>query len=210
MKRGGTIRESGVSDEVNSALDQPGEPRAEERLDPERLRPFLEAALPGGDGPLSVLQFPRGHSNLTYLVRLASREAVLRRPPFGVQVKTARDMRRDFALLSGLQGVCPRAPKPIAFCDDESVIGARFYLMERVRGVILRDENPPAGVVFAPELLRATSPALVDNLAELHAVDLAKTGLGSIGRPAGYVERQGKGGGQGCPKAHNHKAPGPA
>src|SRR5260370_34828345 len=65
--------------------------------------------------------------------------------------------------------------------------------MERVRGVILRDENPPAGVSFSPEVLRATSTALVDNLAELHSVDLAKTGLGSIGRPAGYVERQVKG-----------------
>jgi aminoglycoside phosphotransferase (APT) family kinase protein len=203
----GAIREQGVSDEVNTALDEPGEARAEERLDPERLRPFLEAALPGAEGPLSVLQFPRGHSNLTYLVRMGAREAVLRRPPFGVQVKTAHDMRREFTILSGLQGVYSRAPKPIAFCDDESVIGARFYLMERVRGVILRDENPPAGVTFSPEVLRATSTALVDNLAELHAVDLAKTGLGSIGRPAGYVERQVKGWSERYLKAQTDEIP---
>lgn len=170
--------------------DEAEEPRAEEQFDPERLRPFLEASLPGLSGPLSLLQFRKGHSNLTYLVRLADRELVLRRAPFGAKIKSAHDMRREFTILSALQGAYPKAPRPVAFCDDESLIGARFYLMERVRGVVLRAATAPLGVVFTPQLLRQTSSALLDNLVDLHAVDLAATGLASIGHPAGYVARQ--------------------
>jgi aminoglycoside phosphotransferase (APT) family kinase protein len=102
-------------------------------------------------------------------------------------------MGREWKLLSGLQGVYPRAPRPLAFCEDEAVLGAPFYLMERVQGVILRGDGSGAGLALGPEVLRATSTALIDNLAELHAVDLAGTGLGALGRPAGYVERQVKG-----------------
>jgi aminoglycoside phosphotransferase (APT) family kinase protein len=172
------------------ALDEPDEVRDDERLDPERLRPFLAAALPGAAGPLAVRQFTKGHSNLTYLVGIGDREVVLRRAPPGAEGRGAHDMRREFTVLSALQGAYSKAPRPIAFCDDEGVIGTRFYLMERVRGVVLRSDRPPPGVVFTPALLRATSTALVDNLAELHAVDLARTGLAAIGRPQGYVARQ--------------------
>jgi aminoglycoside phosphotransferase (APT) family kinase protein len=171
-------------------VDQPGEMRDEERLDVARLDPFLRAALGEARGPVSVLQFPNGHSNLTYLVRAGEREAVLRRAPFGVKVKTAHDMKREYTMLAALQGVYPRAPRPIAFCEDESVVGAPFYLMERVRGVILRGDKPPEGVAFSPELLRRTSTALVDNLAELHAVDPTRPPLTAIGKPQGYVARQ--------------------
>ncbi len=179
--------------QAGPALDEADEVRGEEKLDLERLRPFLEASLPGASGPVTALQFRKGHSNLTYLVRLGNREAVLRRAPFGAKVKTAHDMRREFQILSALQGTYGRAPRPIAFCDDESVIGARFYLMERVHGVVIRGDGSASGISFTPELLRATSTALVDNLADLHAVDLAKTGLAALGRPEGYVARQVKG-----------------
>src|SRR3954463_14881131 len=95
------------------------------------VAPVLESAVGKREGPLSLLQFRKGHSNLTYLVRYGDEEAVLRRAPFGVKVKTAHDMRREFTILSALQGLYDKAPRPIAFCDDESVAGAKFYLMER-------------------------------------------------------------------------------
>jgi aminoglycoside phosphotransferase (APT) family kinase protein len=172
-----------------TAMDEPGEVRHEERLDGERLRPFVSAAL-GAEGPVSVRQFRRGHSNLTYLVSVGDREAVLRRAPFGATVRTAHDMRREWTILSALQGVYPKAPRPIAFCDDEAVAGARFYLMERVRGVVLRGTAAPPGLDLSPDLLRRLSLALVDDLAALHAVDATAPRLAALGRPEGYVERQ--------------------
>jgi aminoglycoside phosphotransferase (APT) family kinase protein len=171
-------------------LDEPDEVREQERFDPERLRPFLEAAWPGATGPITLLQFRKGHSNLTYLVRFGEHEAVMRRAPFGANIRSAHDMGREFRILSGLQGVYPQAPRPLAFCEDESVIGARFYLMQRVHGVILRNEAPPPGLAFTPELVRATSTALIDNLAALHAVDVRSGALAAIGKPEGYVARQ--------------------
>ena len=171
-------------------LDQPAQVREEERLDPAAIDAFLRRAIPDAAGPVSVRQFPKGHSNLTYLLVVGDREVVLRRAPFGVKVKSAHDMKREHDILSALMGVYARAPRPIAFCDDESLIGAKFYLMERVRGVILRGDKPPAGVAFTPELMRRTSTALVDNLADLHAVNVTRPPLSTIGRPEGYVARQ--------------------
>ena len=171
-------------------IDQPAEVRDEERIEPARIEPFVRRALGNAEGPITVLQFPKGHSNLTYLVRVGDREVVLRRPPFGAKVKSAHDMKREFDILSALKNVYPRAPKPIAFCDDESLIGAKFYLMERMRGVILRGDEPPRGIAFTPDLLRRTSTALVDNLADLHAVDVTRPPLSTMGRPQGYVARQ--------------------
>jgi aminoglycoside phosphotransferase (APT) family kinase protein len=179
--------------ERTELLDRPGEVREEERLEPERLRPFLERAFPGAVGPVTVQQFRRGHSNLTYLVRLGDREAVLRRAPRGANIKTAHDMRREFTILSALEKVYPKVPRPIVFCEDEGVIGARFYLMERVQGVILRGNAAPPGVELGPDLMRRLSTALVDGLAALHAIDARAAGLESLGRPEGYVARQVKG-----------------
>ncbi len=176
--------------ERNDAIDRPGEVREEERLDVERLRAFLGRVLPDASGPVAVEQFAKGHSNLTYLVRAGGREMVLRRAPFGARIKTAHDMRREFTILSALEKVYPKVPRPIAFCDDESVIGARFYLMERVRGVILRGNRAPEGLDLGPDTMRTLSTALVDDLAALHAIDIHATGLVSLGRPEGYVARQ--------------------
>ena len=189
-------------------LDQPSEVREEERLDPARIESFLREALPETAGPVSVLQFPKGHSNLTYLLRVGDREVVLRRAPFGVKVKSAHDMKREYDILSALKGVYGRAPRPIAFCDDESLIGAKFYLMERMRGVILRADQPPAGARFTPELLRKTSTALVDNLADLHAVDVTRPPLSTMGRPQGYVARQIKGWTERYANARTDEVPG--
>ncbi len=105
-----------MANDPTPILDEAEEARAEERIDPARLRPFLATALPGADlAGLEVLQFRKGHSNLTYLVRAGGREAVLRRAPFGARIKHAHDMRREFQLLAALHAAYDRAPRPIAF-----------------------------------------------------------------------------------------------
>jgi aminoglycoside phosphotransferase (APT) family kinase protein len=163
-------------------------PRAGEELPAGPLTAWLDATL-GGHADVEVLQFPGGHSNLTYLVRRGGDEYVLRRPPFGSKVKTAHDMGREHTVLSALAPVYPLAPRPIALCTDEAVLGCTFYLMERRRGVILRKEVP-AGVTVDAATARRLSEALVDALAGLHAVDHVAAGLGGFGKPAGYVRRQ--------------------
>lgn len=175
-------------------LDEARSPRPGEVLDAAQLQPYLESALGGRlDGPLEVLQFPGGHSNLTYLLRGqvsgAPREWVLRRPPFGSQVKSAHDMGREFRVLEKLHPVFGRAPRPLCYCADESLLGARFYVMERLRGVILRRE-PPAGYLPDEDTVRRLCEAFVDTLVELHRVDYAAAGLSDFGHPTGYVERQ--------------------
>ncbi|HLL25969.1 MAG TPA: phosphotransferase, partial [Kofleriaceae bacterium] len=124
--------------------DTPRAVRAGEELDTDKLAGFL-------GGPVTVEQFPGGHSNLTYLVHHGGREYVLRRPPFGSQVKSAHDMGREYTVLSKLSLVYERAPKVFAYEPTGDVLGAPFYLMERRRGVILRKELPP---VLAGDLPR--------------------------------------------------------
>jgi aminoglycoside phosphotransferase (APT) family kinase protein len=172
-------------------IDRPRAIRAGEEIDASALDGFLSRALPGLTGPLSIEQFPRGFSNLTYLVTKGGREMVLRRPPPGAAIKSAHDMGREHRILSALAPVYPRAPKPLAFCDDPSVLGAPFYLMERVRGVILRPGAASSALDAGDR--RAVSEALVDALVELHGLDHRRTGLAALGHGEGYVERQVKG-----------------
>jgi alkylation response protein AidB-like acyl-CoA dehydrogenase/aminoglycoside phosphotransferase (APT) family kinase protein len=174
------------------AIDGPATVRAGEELDRERLAPYLRQALGVPEGEVSVEQFPRGHSNLTYLVRVGGREVVLRRPPFGSKVKTAHDMGREFRMLSALAPAWARVPRPIAFCDDASILGAPFYLMERLRGLILR-RRPPDGLALDPPTVRRLCESFVDTLVELHALDYRALGLADFGHPEGYVERQVRG-----------------
>lgn len=160
-----------------------------EELAVERLAQYLQRELGDGVAAVSVEQFPSGHSNLTYLVRAGEREWVLRRPPFGNVVASAHDMGREFRMLSRLHAVYPPAPRPDLYCEDESILGAPFYLMERRRGVILRKSLPP-GITIDADLARRMSSALIDNLAALHAIDVHAAGLADMGKPDGYVQRQ--------------------
>ena len=174
-------------------IDAARPPRPGEELDAGALAAYLAAELPAAAGqPIAIEQFPGGHSNLTYLVTVGERELVLRRPPVGSKVKTAHDMGREVRVLSRLAPAWPPAPRPILYCEDESVLGCPFYLMERRRGVILRRELPP-GLVIEPPTARRLSEVLVDGLAELHAIDYTAIGLGDLGRPEGYVLRQVRG-----------------
>lgn len=190
-----------------SAPPEPTRPvRPGEELDLARLDPYLREHFPETQGPLSVEQFPSGHSNLTYLLRLGQREFVLRRPPFGSRVKTAHDMGREFRVLLKLHPVYPPAPQVLLFCEDPAILGAPFYLMERVRGVILRSETPP-GLALSPEILRRLSESFADNLALLHSLDYAAAGLGELGKPAGYLARQVRGWSERYLAARTHDHP---
>jgi aminoglycoside phosphotransferase (APT) family kinase protein len=173
-------------------MDQATTVRPGEELDTGRLESYfgaLSAHVPDLDGPVTVEQFPSGHSNLTYLLHVGDRDFVLRRPPFGAHIKTAHDMRREYYILSHLVGVYPRVPRPLLYCADESVLGAPFYVMERLRGVILR-ASVPEGLALSPFLMRDLSENLIDNLVEIHGVDYEAAGLGDLGHPVGYVRRQ--------------------
>jgi aminoglycoside phosphotransferase (APT) family kinase protein len=164
--------------------------RPGEEFDKEAVRTYILAHLEGvPDEPLEVEQFPTGASNLTYLIRMGDWEAVLRRPPFGPLPPKAHDMKRESEFLRRLHPVFPLAPRPYLFCDDESVIGAPFYLMERRRGVVI-DKTFPPGVEVTAERCRQISEQMVDILAELHAVDVRAAGLDGFGRPEGFLRRQ--------------------
>lgn len=173
--------------------------RESEQLDWESLAAYLRARLPGvvgddfeADAPLTVEQFPGGHSNLTYLLHFGGRELVMRRPPFGPVAPRAHDMAREFRILEALHPVFPLAPRPFLLCEETEVVGSVFYLMERRRGLVVRSEEPPE-LEDRPAERRRASAALVDALADLHAVDVGAHGLESLGKPAGFVGRQVRG-----------------
>jgi aminoglycoside phosphotransferase (APT) family kinase protein len=175
---------------TNKFSDQSKPVRAGEELDVAKLGAYLRKHLPNLEGDeIQVEQFPSGFSNLTYLIRLGADECVLRRAPAGAQVKSGHDMAREFRVLSNLRTVYEKVPRALVYCDDEAVIGAPFYLMERVKGIIIRSRLPE-GMVLDPESVIGLTEAFVNNLAEIHAVDYQACGLGELGQPEGYVRRQ--------------------
>src|SRR3954468_20133171 len=174
------------------------EVRAGEQLDWSRLIEWLRERLPtcgvrsiNPPREPAVAQFPGGHSNLTYLVRFGDTNIVVRRPPLGPVPPTAHDMAREFRWLSAMHRVFPLAPRPYLLCDDLSIIGSVFYAMERRRGLVVRAEEPAA--LAQPHARRRLSEAMIDTLADLHAIDVQAHGLGALGKPAGFVERQVRG-----------------
>src|SRR5712692_6810384 len=158
------------------------------------LRERLQACdVPGlnADAEPAVAQFPGGHSNLTYLLRFGDADVVVRRPPFGPVPPTAHDMAREFRWLAAMHRVFPLAPRPYLLCEDLDVIGSVFYAMERRRGIVVRAEEPP--VLANPPARRRLSEAMIHTLADLHAIDVSAPGLSTLGKPAGFVERQVRG-----------------
>jgi aminoglycoside phosphotransferase (APT) family kinase protein len=180
---------------VTDVTDRPSPVRAGQGFDVGALASWLRprvAGLESAERAPELLQFGRGFSNLTYLARFGDRELVVRRAPPGVNIKSAHDMGREFRILSALAPSWPKAPRPLAHCEDASVIGTPFYVMERVRGVILR-AKAPEGLALDATTMRRASEATCDTLAEIHALDWKGVGLGDLGKPQGYVERQVKG-----------------
>jgi aminoglycoside phosphotransferase (APT) family kinase protein len=169
--------------------DQTIRSREGEELDAGVIDAYLKAHIPGLTGSPKISQFPGGASNLTYLIEYPNQEFVLRRPPFGHKAKSAHDMGREYRILNQLNAGFPYCPKAYAYCTDESVIGAEFYVMERVRGIILR-EDIPAELNFTPEQTTALCKSFIDKFVDLHNVDYQACGLGDLGKPEGYVQRQ--------------------
>jgi aminoglycoside phosphotransferase (APT) family kinase protein len=170
-------------------LDKAVEVRAGEELDPARVDLAIRSVVPGLSGSPEIREFPAGASNLTYLIRYPEREFVLRRPPFGYKAKSAHDMRREVTILSGLKAAYPYVPKVVAFFDDPQILGADFYVMDPVYGVIVRRELPPA-FQLSPNDARQLCIDFIDKLIELHHVDYRAAGLGDIAKGSGYAQRQ--------------------
>ena len=160
-----------------------------EELNAENLQLFLRENLGVKIDEIEISQFPAGSSNLTYAIRIGETEYVLRRPPFGNQVKSAHDMSREFNVLSRLSAVYKPAPKPLIYCADEAVTGAEFYLMERRNGLIIRGKSPEI-LDNSPELQRKVCASFIENLVELHSLDYKSIGLENLGKPEGYAQRQ--------------------
>ena len=157
-------------------------------IDEQRLQRYLAGRIPGADLPLRVERVFGGHSNETFYIGRGDQEWVLRRPPRGPLLPTAHDVLREYRVLKALNSTNVATPRVLLACDDASITGAPFYLMERKYGIVIRDELP----TYASDAAgcRAISKALIDALAALHSVDWQAAGLGDFGKPEGYIERQ--------------------
>ena len=170
-----------------SLLDQAGPVR--EELDLTVVDAFVKGAVPSLQGTPELEQFPGGASNLTYLLRYPERELILRRPPFGHRAKSAHDMGREATILKTLRPAYPFVPEVLAFCDDPVVMGCDFYLMERIVGIIPR-QDLPAELKLDGAQTRQLCLNVLGKLIDLHQVDPKAAGLESLGRGEGYVRRQ--------------------
>ena len=163
--------------------------RPGEELDISRIDPYLKAHVPGLEGQPVVSQFPGGASNLTYLIQYPDQELVLRRPPFGEKARSAHDMGREYRILNQLKDAFAYCPKAFAHGTDQTLIGSEFYVMERVRGIILRSDLPDELALNA-DATQTLCKSFIDTLVQLHQVDYNACGLGNLGKPEGYVQRQ--------------------
>lgn len=158
-------------------------------LDLHRFADFFEAARPGSiRAPLTATVIAGGKSNITYQVSDGLHTWIVRRPPLGQLLATAHDMAREYRVIAALSGTAVPVPETFSMCADPEVIGAPFYVMERVAGTPYRRANQlePLG----PERTRGISERVVDTLLTLHEVDPATIGLSDFGRPEGFLGRQ--------------------
>ncbi len=175
-----------VTDGTDSARRVPGVPGIE---DPARLREWMAGAgLPDLGELRGVQLIAGGRSNLTYRIDLDGGPIVLRRPPLGHVLPTAHDMSREYRVLSALSGTAVPVPRPLVICQDTDVVGAPFYLMQHVDGVVLRtlEDGERLDARQGTEL----SDLLASMMATIHGVDTEVVGLSTFGRPDGYLARQ--------------------
>ena len=166
-----------------------GPVRPGEELNLPSLADWLRGRIAGAERGITLEQFPSGHSNLTYLLQIDGLDYVLRRGPLGPVAPKAHDMAREFRLLQMVHPHFREAPNVFHLCEDTAVLGAVFFLMERRHGLILRDEIPPQ-LAKLPNHAEQASKGFVDCLIRLHAIDISQTGLITLGKPEGFLERQ--------------------
>jgi len=183
--------------------------REDETLDEAKVAAYLEGKLPKTGPELQVWQFPGGHANLTYLLHYPGvAEYVLRRGPHGYIAASAHDMGREYRVLSVLWRAYPPAPRAFLFCEDKSIVGAPFFVMERRLGTVVRRDVPPEfGGGEDRVANRKLSEVVVDTLADFHAVDAVAAGLAELGKPDGYLQRQVSGWTQRWEKAKTREMP---
>ncbi|MBT41147.1 MAG: phosphotransferase family protein [Idiomarina sp.] len=178
---------------LDSVLDKASQVRDEEALPVVALDAWLAehiaAELPHKRGELKVTQYTGGASNWTYRLDYHGLTLVLRRPPAGTKAKSAHDMGREYRLQKKLRPAFPYVPRMLAHCTDESVIGAEFYVMEHVTGIIPR-RRFPRELELSPQQAKQLNTNALDKLIELHHVDLDSTGLRKIAKGEGYTDRQ--------------------
>ena len=164
--------------------------RKGEELQEENLKHFLvqQDLITNENSPMAISQFYNGYSNLTYLLKIEDKEYVLRRPPFSAP-KRGHDMGREFKVLSKLHEVFNKTPKTFAYSEDTAILGAPFYIMNKVEGIILT-ANEARERKISPNAFKTIADTWLDTFVALHQVDYTAAGLESLGRPEGYVERQ--------------------
>lgn len=175
-------------------LDQAGQVRKGEELNLETLLPWIQNNIPDLKGKPKVTQYAGGASNWTYCLTYpvrdgAVQQVILRRAPAGTKAKGAHDMGREYRLQAALKPVYPYVPAMLGHCEDESVIGAEFYLMEKLNGLIPR-KHMPKGIKLAPHTTRQLCLNALDSLIELHKVDYKSAGLAHLAKGDGYTQRQ--------------------
>lgn len=156
----------------------------------DNIIPYLADKLNLNPSQITIEKFEGGFSNLTFQLKTDQGNFVLRRPPFGLKISKAHDMVREFRILQGLEKAgYSKIPKPILCCEDESIIGAPFFIMQKVEGLILRNKMPK-GIPLSKDFFEKLSKNSIDVLLELHQLELSESGLDQLGKPEGYVERQ--------------------
>ena len=175
---------------MDSAGGNPSIPvRTGEALDWPVLDRHLKSVLPHLEGEPEISQFAGGASNLTYRLKYANDDLVVRRPPFGTKAKSAHSMIREYRVMNALKPVFPSVPDTLHYSDDEAIIGSEFYVMRKVDGVLIKKRLPTEWNLTAKDTRRFCT-CFWEKLIELHQVDYLGAGLGDFGKPEGYVGRQ--------------------
>lgn len=172
---------------AHSADERLGSPRPEHLIDTVRLAAYLEAAVTGFSGPLEIRQYAGGQSNPTYQLITPEKRYVLRKKPPGTLLESAHAIDREYRIMAALDPLGLPVAKPRVYCEDPTIIGTPFYVMDHLDGRVFRDPRLPD---LSTEERGAIYRDMVEVLAKLHAVKPDQAGLGDFGRVGGYAERQ--------------------